>query len=204
MSQTPRRCTHCGVEARPEGQAEICWNCRGSLRPGEEGRGPEALPSAIILSWIPGWSMPIHWSILAIFTLVAGFLCISKGWLIFYAVPMWLVGVPALFLTRYIVQDFSARAVDWPSLPFLARLQFVSIVAFNFFLPGMGDGSTCWVFVTREVPTTSPLLELSIYLSIFAALVFTACTCAVFFAYMKNRPSRKPGKPAKLGRRPNQ
>ncbi len=193
MSNATRRCTHCGVEVRPAGQADICWSCRGSLRPGEEGPGPQP-------------SLLEHWSILLVVSILTGVLSLTKVFVSFYVFPLWFIVVPILLLTRYIFKDFSGRGVVRPSLPILARFQLFSITAFYFVLPGIGDGGMYWVFGS-EVILPSGLLYLSIKLSAVTAAIFVVCTGAIFFVYWSNRPSRlvrKSGKPARLGRRPNQ
>lgn len=127
-------------------------------------------------------AVPAHSRTLLIVSIFIGFLSLSKGWLTVVMLPLLIVVIPVLYVTRNIVRDLLAR--DVPAAKWLVRLQLIGITLFYLCLPGVGDGDTYLVFGVVFTKSASPLESVSEVLCVGGVIAFLVSSVAIFAAFL--------------------
>jgi len=183
MSAALSVCPHCSADIKSIGTPGVCWQCKEKLTPDGPSAGESDLPS----SPFPGWAAPSSWGLLTAFTVAALVISAIKFFMVFIAIPILILMLPTLILTRWIVRALMARGQAQPRLALFARLQLVGAAAGIIAIPsdeGAGQVRAFGLFVATQSNYLSKLGDWLLFLGLFAWL---ASTVAIIGAYARVR-----------------
>jgi len=110
-------------------------------------------------------------------------LSLIKGWFTIVVLPLLIIAIPILFVTRIVVRNLIIRGEYHPYLPIFARLQLIGIVVFYLCLPGVSDDDFGLVFGLIWVNLSRPIADFSTILSYGGGLISLISTIAIFTLY---------------------
>jgi hypothetical protein len=111
---------------------------------------------------------------------VMGFESITKGWLIFLAVPALLVAIPMLFGVRSRAERLRVMGRLSPSASRLATAQLIGLLVAYLCVPGYGDTSDAMLFGLLWVPVANPMVRAMWYCGVAGAIVAVISSIAFF------------------------
>ena len=117
-------------------------------------------------------SFPVFMTLVVLLLL---FEAITKGWFMFYVIPLLIVAVPLLL----VVQIWNRRLQRQGKRRVLARaatLQLLSLIVFYVAMPGLYDTETLNMFGFWPIDQSNPIVSLCGIIAAVAAMVFVICS----------------------------
>lgn len=129
----------------------------------------------------------LQFPVLMTFTiLVMCFEAITKGWFMFYVIPLLLLAVPILLVVQIWNRKTQKREAH-PLLVHVARLQIISALVFYICMPGLYDTEVMNMFGFWSMDQSNPIVLLSALVAAVAALVFVTTTVQAFVLLVRTR-----------------
>lgn len=129
----------------------------------------------------------MHRPLVLFATLVVLYESITKGWFVFFTVPLLVGVIPLLLIAQLMATKQIASKLAHPLVPRFMWMQLISAVLLYLCVPGIGDTEEVFLFGVVLVHVDSLLTGLSVAIALASFPAFFISTILLFVYLVKGR-----------------